>query len=214
MKPSIKIGVLFASILIAIRMVLFFTKTEISEKPVMLLSMFFITSSSTIALYLFKRKQKQQNNLMDDLKIAMAPAMIFAVLASIFSFLYYNNIDTHYISNKLKQEEVRWSDSTNIQQIKSKNPMAYDNLSDEEIKMRLERGDSYVVRLKVPLKGECVIEDLVKGRIVTPWADIDDQVLLKSDGFPTYHLANVVDDHLMKISHVIRGDEWLPSTTS
>ncbi len=134
MKPSIKIGVLFASILIAIRMVLFFTKTEISEKPVMLLSMFFITSSSTIALYLFKRKQKQQNNLMDDLKIAMAPAMIFAVLASIFSFLYYNNIDTHYISNKLKQEEVRWSDSTNIQQIKSKNPMAYDNLSDEEIK--------------------------------------------------------------------------------
>lgn len=88
----------------------------------------------------------------------------------------------------------------------------YRNLSEDEIKMRLERGDPYVVRLKVPLKGECVIEDLVKGRITTPWADIDDQVLLKSDGFPTYHLANVVDDHLMKISHVIRGDEWLPST--
>jgi len=88
----------------------------------------------------------------------------------------------------------------------------YRNLSDKELETHLERGDSYVVRLKVPLKGECVIEDLVKGRITTPWADVDDQVLLKSDGFPTYHLANVVDDHLMKITHVIRGDEWLPST--
>ncbi len=88
----------------------------------------------------------------------------------------------------------------------------YRNLSPQEIQERLDRNESYVVRLKVPLKGECVIEDLVKGRITTPWADIDDQVLLKSDGFPTYHLANVVDDHLMKISHVIRGDEWLSST--
>ncbi len=88
----------------------------------------------------------------------------------------------------------------------------YRNLSEAEIKDRLDRKQPYVVRLKMPLKGECVIEDEVKGRIVTPWADVDDQVLLKSDGYPTYHLANVVDDHLMKISHVIRGDEWLPST--
>jgi glutamyl-tRNA synthetase len=64
----------------------------------------------------------------------------------------------------------------------------------------------------VPLTGECVFEDQIKGRISTPWADIDDQVLLKSDGFPTYHLANVVDDRLMKITHVIRGDEWMSST--
>jgi glutamyl-tRNA synthetase len=64
----------------------------------------------------------------------------------------------------------------------------------------------------MPLEGECVYEDAIKGRITVPWADIDDQVLLKSDGFPTYHLAVVVDDHLMKISHVIRGDEWMSST--
>ncbi|MBS4164445.1 Glutamate--tRNA ligase [Candidatus Protochlamydia amoebophila] len=71
---------------------------------------------------------------------------------------------------------------------------------------------SYVIRLKVPLNGECVYEDAIKKRMTFPWADIDDQVLLKSDGFPTYHLANVVDDYLMKISHVIRGDEWMSST--
>ena len=59
---------------------------------------------------------------------------------------------------------------------------------------------------------KCTYEDLIKGRIVTPWRDVDDQVLLKSDGYPTYHLANVVDDYLMKITHVIRGDEWMTST--
>ncbi len=86
------------------------------------------------------------------------------------------------------------------------------NLSEEEIRERMARGESYVIRLKVPLKGECTFRDAVKGNISAPWADIDDQVLLKSDGYPTYHLANVVDDHLMRISHVIRGDEWLSST--
>lgn len=87
----------------------------------------------------------------------------------------------------------------------------YRNLSAEEVAEREAAGQSYVVRLKVPLTGECAYEDAVKGRITTPWADVDDQVLLKSDGFPTYHLANVVDDHLMEITHVIRGDEWLTS---
>ena len=88
----------------------------------------------------------------------------------------------------------------------------YRNLSAEEIKEREDAGQSFVIRLKVPLTGECVFEDAIKGRITAPWADIDDQVLLKSDGFPTYHLANVVDDRLMKITHVIRGDEWMTST--
>ena len=88
----------------------------------------------------------------------------------------------------------------------------YRNLNADEIKKREEEGQPYVVRLKVPLTGECVFEDGIKGRISCPWADVDDQILLKSDGFPTYHLANVVDDHLMKISHVIRGDEWMSST--
>lgn len=85
-------------------------------------------------------------------------------------------------------------------------------LSDDEIAERLEKGLPYTIRLKVPLTGECIYHDAVKGRISSPWADVDDQVLLKSDGFPTYHLANVVDDHLMKITHVIRGDEWMSST--
>ncbi len=88
----------------------------------------------------------------------------------------------------------------------------YRNLSPDEVAERERAAQPYVVRLKVPLTGECEYEDGIKGRITCPWADIDDQVLLKSDGFPTYHLANVVDDHLMQISHVIRGDEWMSST--
>lgn len=88
----------------------------------------------------------------------------------------------------------------------------YRNLSVAEVAERESKGQSYVIRLKVPLSGDCIYEDAIKGRISSPWADIDDQVLLKSDGFPTYHLANVVDDHLMKITHVIRGDEWMSST--
>jgi glutamyl-tRNA synthetase len=88
----------------------------------------------------------------------------------------------------------------------------YRNLSADEVSQREKAGEPYVIRLKVPLTGECHFEDGIKGRITYPWSDIDDQVLLKSDGFPTYHLANVVDDHLMEISHVIRGDEWISST--
>ncbi len=85
------------------------------------------------------------------------------------------------------------------------------NLSEEEIREKEQKGLSYTVRLKVPLTGECVYEDAIRGRITCPWADVDDQVLMKSDGFPTYHMANIVDDHLMEISHVIRGDEWMSS---
>jgi glutamyl-tRNA synthetase len=88
----------------------------------------------------------------------------------------------------------------------------YRDLDPAEVLKREKAGQPYVIRLKVPLTGECVFDDQIKGRITTPWADIDDQVLLKSDGFPTYHLANVVDDRLMEISHVIRGDEWMSST--
>ncbi len=88
----------------------------------------------------------------------------------------------------------------------------YRHLTPEEIKERESRAEPFTIRLKVPLSGACEFEDKLKGRIVYPWGDIDDQVLLKSDGFPTYHLANVVDDHLMGITHVIRGDEWISST--
>ncbi len=88
----------------------------------------------------------------------------------------------------------------------------YRNLSPEEIKKREEEGLVYTIRLKVSLTGTCEYQDEIKGRITSPWADVDDQVLLKSDGFPTYHLANVVDDYLMGITHVIRGEEWMSST--
>src|SRR5213594_2440909 len=76
---------------------------------------------------------------------------------------------------------------------------------------RAAEGETFVVRMKIPVSGECVMHDLLRGEIRKDWESIDDQVLLKSDGFPTYHLANVVDDHLMEISHVIRGEEWISS---
>ncbi len=88
----------------------------------------------------------------------------------------------------------------------------YRNLSEEEVKKRLDNNEKYVVRLKVPLTGICEFSDYVKGKISVPMADIDDQVLMKADGYPTYHFANVVDDYLMKITHVIRGDEWISSS--
>lgn len=84
-------------------------------------------------------------------------------------------------------------------------------LPEDEVKARIEKGEPYVVRLKVPRKEEVRLQDLVRGWVMVRSEDIDDKVILKSDGMPTYHLANVVDDHLMKITHVIRGEEWLPS---
>lgn len=86
------------------------------------------------------------------------------------------------------------------------------DLSVEDAKKRIEAGESYVVRLKLPEDREVVIDDMVRGRVVMNTNDSDDQVLLKADGFPTYHLAVIVDDHLMGITHIIRGEEWLPST--
>ena len=85
-------------------------------------------------------------------------------------------------------------------------------LDKKEIQRLFDKKTPYVVRLKVPKDGFTEFDDLVYGKIKIANKTIDDQVLMKSDGYPTYHLANVVDDHLMEISHIIRGDEWLPST--
>lgn len=82
----------------------------------------------------------------------------------------------------------------------------------EEAKKRIEAGEEYVVRLKLPRNKDISFEDAVRGRVTINTDEIDDQVLMKSDGFPTYHMAVVVDDHLMGITHVVRGEEWLPST--
>jgi glutamyl-tRNA synthetase len=85
-------------------------------------------------------------------------------------------------------------------------------LTPAEVKAKLDAGLPSVVRMKVPDVPAVAFDDIVRGRVEFASPQIDDQVLLKSDGFPTYHLANVVDDHLMGISHVIRGEEWLSST--
>lgn len=84
-------------------------------------------------------------------------------------------------------------------------------MSAEETRRRIASGEPYVIRFKIPLKEEVRFYDLIRGHVSVHSATIDDKVLMKSDGMPTYHLANVVDDYLMRISHVIRGEEWLPS---
>ena len=86
------------------------------------------------------------------------------------------------------------------------------SLSIDEAKKKIDNGEEYVVRLKLPPNEDIKFEDLVRGTITINTEDIDDQVLLKSDGYPTYHMAVVVDDHLMGITHIVRGEEWLPST--
>lgn len=101
-------------------------------------------------------------------------------------------------------------------QVAEKKDPTYDRrcrmLSDAEVQEKCDAGRPFTIRMKVPLAGQLQFGDLVRGDITVHYDVIDDQVLLKSDGYPTYHLANVVDDHHMHISHVIRGEEWLPST--
>ncbi|MBI4430066.1 MAG: glutamate--tRNA ligase [Ignavibacteriales bacterium] len=101
-------------------------------------------------------------------------------------------------------------------QIAMKLAPAYDrhcrDLPTKEVRDRLNGGERHVVRMKVPVSGETSFNDFIRGRVTIAHKILDDQVILKSDGFPTYHLAVVVDDHLMEISHVIRGEEWLSST--
>lgn len=102
------------------------------------------------------------------------------------------------------------------EQQKNKQQGMYDkhclHLSKEEVKANLDKGLPYVIRLNVEKNQQIIIDDVIRGRVEFNSDTVDDQVLLKSDGFPTYHLANVIDDHMMKITHVIRGEEWLSST--
>ena len=101
-----------------------------------------------------------------------------------------------------------------IQQTQGRQTM-YDRrarqLTENEVKEKLASGIPHVIRLKVPLDSEIRFTDLIRGNVKIETNQVDDQVLLKSDGYPTYHLANVIDDHLMNISHIIRGEEWLTS---
>jgi len=106
-------------------------------------------------------------------------------------------------------EEVRQ------RQQQAKQPSGYDghcrDLSPDEVKKRLEAGEKHVVRMKMPKEGETIFHDIVRGEVRIKNELVDDQIILKSDGFPTYHLAVVVDDHEMGVTHIIRGEEWLSS---
>ncbi|MFM8354759.1 MAG: glutamate--tRNA ligase, partial [Gammaproteobacteria bacterium] len=82
----------------------------------------------------------------------------------------------------------------------------------DDVRARLGRAEPHVIRMKVPDEGTSAFDDVLRGRIEIPWSQIDMQVLVKHDGFPTYHLAVVVDDHLMQITHILRGEEWINST--
>lgn len=102
------------------------------------------------------------------------------------------------------------------EQEKNKQNVGYDrhcrDLSNDEIQAKLDAGLPYVIRFKIPFGRKVAFDDVIRGRIEYSSDILDDLVLIKSDGFPTYHMGHVVDDHLMKISHVLRGDEWIAST--
>ncbi len=106
-------------------------------------------------------------------------------------------------------------DELRKEQMTNKTQLGYDghclHLSQEEVQSRLENREPHVVRMKVPRQGQCKFNDMLRGEIEIDWAQVDMQVLMKADGMPTYHLANVVDDHLMQITHVLRGEEWISS---
>ena len=106
-------------------------------------------------------------------------------------------------------------DTMRAGQMAAKQTPRYDGrcarLTADEASQRLAEGQAHVIRMRIPTEGGCVVHDRLRGDIQIPWSQVDMQVLMKADGLPTYHLANVVDDHLMAITHVIRGEEWIPS---
>ncbi|HDZ55162.1 MAG TPA: glutamate--tRNA ligase [Pseudomonas xinjiangensis] len=106
-------------------------------------------------------------------------------------------------------------DALRAEQMANKQTPGYDghclSHSEDETTRRVSAGEPHVVRMKVPSAGICTVQDMLRGEIEIPWEQVDMQVLMKADGLPTYHLANVVDDHLMGITHVLRGEEWINS---
>lgn len=106
-------------------------------------------------------------------------------------------------------------DALRHEQIAARQQPGYDGhclaLDAVEVTQRIAAGEPSVVRMRVPREGVCQVRDMLRGEIEFEWTQVDMQVLLKADGMPTYHLANVVDDHLMGITHVLRGEEWINS---
>lgn len=106
-------------------------------------------------------------------------------------------------------------DALREEQQRNKQPSGYDRhcraIEPSQAADRAAQGESFTIRAKLPLEGEITVHDVIRGDITFKNADLQDSVLMKSDGIPTYHLANVIDDHLMEISHILRGDEWVNS---
>lgn len=124
---------------------------------------------------------------------------------------YYAFDTPEELDNIRKQAELakmpNWQYNS-ISRMTMKNSLT---LPADDVAARLEKGDPFVVRFKMPRNEEVRFQDIIRGWVVFSTNELDDKVLYKSDGMPTYHLANIVDDHTMEISHVIRGEEWLPS---
>ena len=116
--------------------------------------------------------------------------------------------DLEAMRDRLKKAGSDNQQYSSINRMEMRNSLT---LSKEEVDALLHSGTPYVIRLKVPADEQVKVNDLIRGEVIVNSSQVDDKVLMKSDGMPTYHLANVVDDYLMKISHVIRGEEWLPS---
>ncbi len=112
------------------------------------------------------------------------------------------------LRNKLESEKAANKSYSASSRMQMKNSLT---LPEEEMKRIIDAGEPYVIRFKMPENEKISFTDIIRGEIEVNTSTLDDKVLFKSDGMPTYHLANIVDDHLMEISHVIRGEEWLPS---
>ena len=123
----------------------------------------------------------------------------------------YYAFDTSDALKKLREEYEKKGEKFVYNWETRKNLLNSFTLTEEEILKKIEANEPYVVRFKIPEQEDLEINDLIRGSIKIKTKTLDDKIIFKSDGYPTYHLANVVDDHLMKISHVIRGEEWLPS---
>lgn len=123
-------------------------------------------------------------------------------------FAYYAYDSSEELEAMRKNPDKQLSQYNAISRKTMKNSLS---LSEDETNRYLLAGSHFVIRIKIPEHEQIEFNDLIRGHIVVDSSDLDDKVLFKSDGMPTYHLANIVDDYLMKISHVIRGEEWLPS---
>lgn len=123
-------------------------------------------------------------------------------------YAFDTELELEAMRERLKAAGVSVQQYNSITRMEMRNSLT---LKPDEVKDLIKSGAPHVIRLKVPRKEEVRLNDLIRGWVMVHSSQIDDKVLMKSDGMPTYHLANVVDDYLMKISHVIRGEEWLPS---